>query len=163
MLSNSDFLMLLSQNSTDADALCELLTLSEEQRRTHPARWCLAEVCNVHSPAIEIEPIHRVVFGVGAKELYAALDAWDQQQGSSTTMSDQRLRLADATARVPVALANPPAPLTVGSVEAVSGGLPARPSRRDRGLHPRRKHGTGAGLRPGQTSHGHSAARLCEG
>ena len=28
MLSNSDFLMLLSQNSTDADALCELLTLS---------------------------------------------------------------------------------------------------------------------------------------
>lgn len=33
MLSNSDFLMLLSQNSTDADALCELLTLSEEQRQ----------------------------------------------------------------------------------------------------------------------------------
>lgn len=33
MLSNSDFLMLLSQNSTDADALCELLNLSEEQRQ----------------------------------------------------------------------------------------------------------------------------------
>ena len=93
-------------------------TLSEEQRRTHPARWCLAEVCNVHSPAIEIEPIHRVVFGVDAKELYAALDAWDQQQGSSTTMSDQRLRLADAHGESAVALANPPAPLTVGSVEA---------------------------------------------
>ena len=46
MLSNSDFLMLLSQNSTDADALCELLTLSEEQRRTHPARWCLAEIAD---------------------------------------------------------------------------------------------------------------------
>ena len=135
-------------------------TLSEEQRRTHPARWCLAEVCNVHSPAIEIEPIHRVVFGVGAKELYAALDAWDQQQGSSTTMSDQRLRLADAHGESAVALANPPAPLTVGSVEAF---LADFPSRRDRGLHPRRKHGVGAGLRPGQTSHGHSAARLCEG
>ena len=93
-------------------------TLSEEQRKTHPARWCLAEVCNVHSPAIEIEPIHRVVFGVAAKELYAALDAWDQQQGSSTTMSDQRLRLADAYGECAVALANPPAPLTVGSVEA---------------------------------------------
>ena len=37
--------------------------LTEEQRAVHPARWCLAEVCNVHSPAIEIEPIHRVVFG----------------------------------------------------------------------------------------------------
>ena len=84
-------------------------TLSEEQRRTHPARWCLAEVCNVHSPAIEIEPIHRVVFGVDARELYAALDAWDQQQGSSTTMSDQRLRLADAHGESAVALASDPA------------------------------------------------------
>lgn len=103
-------------------------TLSEEQRRTHPARWCLAEVCNVHSPAIEIEPIHRVMFGVGAKELYAALDAWDQQQGSSTTMSDQRLRLADAHGESAVALANPPAPLTVGSVEAfLADFLPAHP------------------------------------
>ena len=103
-------------------------TLSEEQRRTHPARWCLAEVCNVNSPAIEIEPIHRVVFGVGAKELYAALDAWDQQQGSSTTMSDQRLRLADAHGESAVALANPPAPLTVGSVEAfLADFLPAHP------------------------------------
>ena len=103
-------------------------TLTEEQRRTHPARWCLAEVCNVHSPAIEIEPIHRVVFGVGARELYAALDAWDQQQGSSTTMSDQRLRLADAHGESAVALANPPAPLTVGSVEAfLADFLPAHP------------------------------------
>ena len=93
-------------------------TLTEAQRKTHPARWCLAEVCNVHSPAIEIEPIHRVVFGVAVKELFAALDAWDQQQGSSTTMSDQRLRLADAHGESAVALANPPAPLTVGSVEA---------------------------------------------
>ena len=33
MLSNSDFLMLLSQNSSDADELCALLKLSEEQRQ----------------------------------------------------------------------------------------------------------------------------------
>ena len=33
MLSNSDFLMLLSQNGSDADSLCELLKLSEEQRQ----------------------------------------------------------------------------------------------------------------------------------
>ena len=33
MLSNSDFLMLLSQTSTDADELCSLLKLSEEQRQ----------------------------------------------------------------------------------------------------------------------------------
>lgn len=28
-----------------------------------PARWCLAEVCNVHSPAIG-QYIHRVLFNV---------------------------------------------------------------------------------------------------
>lgn len=33
MLSNSDFLMLLSQKPTDADQLCELLHLSDEQRQ----------------------------------------------------------------------------------------------------------------------------------
>lgn len=33
MLANSDFLMLLGQNATDADALCALLHLSEDQRR----------------------------------------------------------------------------------------------------------------------------------
>lgn len=33
MLANSDFLMILGQNATDADSLCELLHFSDEQRR----------------------------------------------------------------------------------------------------------------------------------
>lgn len=93
-------------------------TLTEEERQHHPARWCLAEVCNVHSPAIEIEPIHRVVFGVSAQELYEALDRWDQAQGRRTEPSAQRCKLADRQGEIEVALQNPPAPLTVGSVEA---------------------------------------------
>lgn len=93
-------------------------TLTEEERQHHPARWCLAEVCNVHSPAIEIEPIHRVVFGVSAQELYEALDRWDQAQGRRTEPSVQRCKLADRQGEIEVALQNPPAPLTVGSVEA---------------------------------------------
>ena len=32
MLANADFLLLMNQNSTDADSLCELLRLSAEQR-----------------------------------------------------------------------------------------------------------------------------------
>lgn len=93
-------------------------TLTEEERLHHPARWCLVEVCNVHSPAIEIEPIHRVVFGVSARELYEALDRWDQAQGRHTEPSSQRCKLADRQGEIEVALQNPPAPLTVGSVEA---------------------------------------------
>ena len=42
-------------------------TLTPEQAENHPARGCLAEVCNVHSPAIESEPIHRVLFKDGYK------------------------------------------------------------------------------------------------
>ena len=33
-------------------------------RQSHPARWCLVELVNVHSPALGIEPIHRAVFGL---------------------------------------------------------------------------------------------------
>lgn len=47
-------------------------TLSEEERKNHPARFCLAEVVNIHSPALEFEPIHRIAFGVG-KELIDCL------------------------------------------------------------------------------------------
>ena len=50
-------------------------TLTPEERETHPARWCLAEVCNVHSPPIEIEPIHRVLFNVDRGAVLLALIA----------------------------------------------------------------------------------------
>ena len=123
----------------------------------------MAEVCNVHSPAIEIEPIHRVVFGVSAKELYAALDAWDRQQGSSTIASDQRLRLADACGESAVALANPPAPLTVGSVEAfLADYLPCHP-----GVMVDYIHGESVAMAlaadPAKPRHRHTAARFCQG
>ena len=102
--------------------------LTPEQQKDHPARWCLAEVCNVHSPAIEIEPIHRVVFGVTAHELYKAIDEWDKTQGEETAPSQQRFALADESGELLVALQNPPAPLTVGSVEAfLNDYLPAHP------------------------------------
>ena len=111
-------------------------TLTEEQRAEHPARWCLAEVCNVHSPAIEIEPIHRVVFGVTAKALYEDLDRWDQAQGKHTEPSGQRFRLADRQGEIAVALQNPTAPLTVGSIEAfLEQWLPQHPEARVDYIH----------------------------
>lgn len=44
-------------------------SLSPEERETHPARFCLAEVENIHDPAQEFEPIHRVVFGTQPEQL----------------------------------------------------------------------------------------------
>lgn len=36
--------------------------LSEAERETHPARWSLVELVNIHDEAITFEPIHRAVF-----------------------------------------------------------------------------------------------------
>jgi hypothetical protein len=43
---------------------------------THPARWVLVEIENLHDPGVIFEPIHRVIFGVPiapALDLLAAL------------------------------------------------------------------------------------------
>ena len=38
-------------------------SLTEAERQNHPARYALVELGNVHDPSLEIEPIHRIVFG----------------------------------------------------------------------------------------------------
>lgn len=76
-------------------------TLSEEQRRTHPARWCLAEICNVHSPAIEIEPIHRVVFGVGARSCMPRSTPGTSSRGAVRRCPTSVCAWPMPTARVP--------------------------------------------------------------
>ncbi|MBR5235824.1 MAG: DUF1015 domain-containing protein [Clostridia bacterium] len=39
-------------------------SLSETEKETHPARFCLVEIENIHDDVLEFEPIHRIVFGV---------------------------------------------------------------------------------------------------
>lgn len=39
-------------------------SLPEADRGSHPARYALVEVVNIHSPALIFHPIHRVLFGV---------------------------------------------------------------------------------------------------
>ena len=39
-------------------------TLTEDQRKTHPARFCLVELENIFDPGLVFEPIHRVLFNV---------------------------------------------------------------------------------------------------
>ena len=41
-------------------------TLSPEEQITHPARYTLAELVNLHEPDVEFEPIHRVLFDTDA-------------------------------------------------------------------------------------------------
>ena len=43
-------------------------TLTKEEQETHPARFCLVEIENIHDEVLEFEPIHRALFGVENKE-----------------------------------------------------------------------------------------------
>lgn len=45
-------------------------TLSAAERETHPARYALAEIVNIHDDAVEFKPIHRLLTGPAA--LHAA-------------------------------------------------------------------------------------------
>lgn len=52
------------------------LRLSEVERESHPARYALAEIVNIHSDALEFEPIYRVLFGADPEKLIGGLKAY---------------------------------------------------------------------------------------
>lgn len=51
-------------------------TLSAEEQKNHPARFCLVEIENIHDEALEFEPIHRVVFDVEPEKVLAEFAAY---------------------------------------------------------------------------------------
>lgn len=44
-------------------------SLSEEEQKTHPARFALAELENIHDDAQQFEPIHRIITGTDPQQL----------------------------------------------------------------------------------------------
>ncbi|MCM1498703.1 MAG: DUF1015 domain-containing protein [Clostridium sp.] len=62
--------------------------LSEEQRRDHPARYCLCEIVNVHDDSIEVEPIHRVIFQADPDKLLAEAKVYYEKAGCQMTVEE---------------------------------------------------------------------------
>lgn len=56
-------------------------SLTEEERKNHPARYCLCEIVNVHDKSLEVEPIHRVLFGAEKEEFFKAAEAYYEEKG----------------------------------------------------------------------------------
>ena len=95
-------------------------TLTPEQAEHHPARWCLAEVCNVHSPAIEIEPIHRVLFNVDCAAVLLALVTWSDENMAGCCFGGEKKQpftLAGPHMANVLSFEDPTAPLTVGTID----------------------------------------------
>lgn len=63
--------------------------LSPQAQETHPARYAMVEVENIHDPALQFEPIHRVLTGVDGAALTADWQAYCSRLG---------MTLADAPA-----------------------------------------------------------------
>lgn len=58
-------------------------TLSEEEMKTHPARFVLAEVVNIHDESLEIEAIYRVLFGADPEDVVSAAKEFFAKNGGS--------------------------------------------------------------------------------
>lgn len=91
-------------------------TLSEEEQKNHPARFCLVEIENIHDKALEFEPIHRVVFGVSLDQMLADLGEYYETSEYVSGIS-QELVLVSGERTETVQVLNPSSNLTVGTLQ----------------------------------------------
>ena len=87
-----------------------------QEQETHPARYALVELVNLHDDSLEFEPIHRVVFGVDPQKLLADLLA--AYPGAHTA----RARAISSPYVLPgergtITVPNPTAQLAVGTLQ----------------------------------------------
>lgn len=61
-------------------------TLSESERKNHPARFALIELVNVHDNGLLFEPIHRVLFGASRDRFVQDFQQWHTRQGIQTSI-----------------------------------------------------------------------------
>lgn len=91
-------------------------TLSQEERRTHPARFALAELVNLHDESLEFEPIHRVLFDVDPDDVERALKEYYPQL-SPADNGGQPIIITRAKSARPVYISDPPSNLAVGTLQ----------------------------------------------
>ena len=66
-------------------------SLPEAELASHPARYALVEIENVHDDGIIFEPIHRVVFGIGGKTGIEALAKKLAEQNGSVSVDYEKV------------------------------------------------------------------------
>ena len=89
-------------------------TMSEEEYLNHPARYALVELVNLHSSALEFEPIHRVVFNTNpeelVQELYKYYDINEDGNG-------QEVEIVTKDIDKKIYISNPKSNIVVGSIQ----------------------------------------------
>ena len=88
-------------------------TLPESEHSSHPARYALCELVNLHDPALEFEAIHRVVFDVDADDMYNKLSEYYEITDDAGQVFDMITK--NGVRRI--GIGNPKSNLTVGSLQ----------------------------------------------
>ena len=86
-----------------------------DEALTHPARYALIEVVNVHDDAMKFEPIYRVVFGVDPSDLIANLKDYASTLSGSAEAQTIEYICNDSTGTITVD--TPVRQLTVGTLQ----------------------------------------------
>ena len=90
-------------------------TLGADAAATHPARYALIEVVNIHDDALKFEPIYRVVFNADTEHLLSALrDYLGKLSGTAEAQSIEYISTSES-GRLEVA--HPEKQLTVGTLQ----------------------------------------------
>lgn len=91
--------------------LCE--QHGEAAMERHPARYALAELCNLHDPSLEFEPIHRVVFGVEPERFLAEM----RQKFCGGGEAVQRFEVIHGQERETIEVTRPGSNMVVGTAQ----------------------------------------------
>ncbi len=88
-------------------------TLSSEEQATHPARYALCELVNLHDASLDFEPIHRVVFDIDC-DLFASELAKFYELSDD---AEQSFEMITKSGTRKIGIKNPKSNLTVGSLQ----------------------------------------------
>lgn len=90
-------------------------TMTEEQYLNNPARYALVEIVNLHSPALEFEAIHRVLFNVDSEELLSKLGEY--YDVSYEECEGQKIEYITSKREGYLWIKNPKSNIAVGSLQ----------------------------------------------
>ena len=92
-------------------------TLTKSERATHPARYALCEIVNIHDTSLEFEPIYRVIFGVDTAKLMNDLTDYAKKLPSSD-IAPQSFDVITAEGESELTIENPTSLLPVGTLQS---------------------------------------------
>ncbi len=91
-------------------------TLTDAEKETHPARFCLVEIENIYDEALEFEPIHRVVFNQNPTAVLEDMKKY-YDISDTPTENSQRIVAVFGDKREELHIANPSSGLEVGTLQ----------------------------------------------